>query len=93
MGSPTVKRRVRYLLVQGWMSLQDQETSQQYFQQAHKEATVFVRLHTCAHASLFVHALIRRDSKEAQRELWLMFAAGPVTLRDRVIHFSRRNHS
>ena len=93
MGSATVKRRVRYLLFKGWTSLQDQEESQQYFQQAHKEATSFVRLHTCAHASLFVHALIRRDRKEAQRELWLMFAAGPVTLRDRVIHFSWRNRS
>ncbi len=93
MGSTTVKRRARYLLYKGWMSLLDKEVSQQYFQQAHKEAMNFVRLHTCAHASLFVHALLRRDRRGAQRELWLMVAAGPVTFRDRVIHFCQRNHS
>jgi hypothetical protein len=93
MGTSTVKRKVRYLLFQGWYSLDDLDLSKNFFEEAHLESSDFVRLHTCAHASLFVHALLRKDRLDIQRELWLMFAAGPVTLRDRFIRFARQSPS
>ena len=92
-GVPAVKQKVRQLLLKGWFNLHDKNRSFDYLQQAHKEASSFVRLHTCTHASLFVHALIRKDRVDAQRELWLMLAAGPVTFRNRIIHFSQQNRS
>ena len=84
MGSEAIKAEVRRDLKQGWSSLSNLPQAKQKFDSAHAKANSFVRLHICAHASLLVHAILSKDINLTAREAWLTFAAGPVTLRNRI---------
>jgi len=93
VGPAAIKAEIRRDLKQGWSLLFDLPQAKQKFDSAHAKANPFVRLHICTHASLLVHAILSKDISLTVQETWLMMAAGPATLRNRIIRGVGKNHS
>ena len=85
-----IKAQIRRELLNGVFASTPTE-AQRWFRSAHARSQPFARLHMCCHAALFTNALIQRKWRLAAREYWLMNAAVPVTLRNRIIRAVRQN--
>ena len=93
MGTGCTRKQVRSELIHGWLSILNEKESKKRFENAHKQVGQRARLHVCCHFSLCTHAILYGDMRSVLRESWLMLAAGPVTLRNRIIRTEKQNSS
>ena len=84
-----IKSQIRRQLLNG-ICASTRVEAQRWFRAAHAQAQPFARLHMCCHAALFANSLVQGKWQAAARECWLMNAAIPVTIRDRIIRTVRQ---